>query len=171
MKQQKQLILFLIFALITIISCDEKVEDEVTTNTYTKTKSGYFYHYLSTLNCAWDLANDVSVAKDGDANAQSIISGNDAGGSFSGEWVSNNGTTFVKTPNFNYTSFTDAEVISAYNSGTEVSTVYVDPNATDIIIAKNGSTYYIIKVTAVDPNDSSCACGHPGKLSFDYKKK
>ena len=64
------------------------------TNSYLKVKSGYIYHEGSTLTNSWDLVNDIEVSKSGVASAQSIY--NNDMSDFAGNWISKNGTTFVK---------------------------------------------------------------------------
>lgn len=163
-------ILLIGFVILLSTSCDEKAEDPTPTptptNSYSKVKTGYFYHNLSTLNCAWNLATDASVSKNDAASTQSILA--ISSGDFSGDWESGNGTTFVKaSSSFNYTSFTDADVVTAYNLGPVLTEVYPNPQTENILIAKNGSIYYVIKVTNINPSDGTCACAHAGKLTFE----
>lgn len=174
MKTHIFLIALFFLPSLLLVSCDDKTDDSTTnptpTNTYSRVKTGYFYHNLSTLNCSWDLVNDVSISKTSPANAQSIIA--IADGDFGGSWESGNGTTFVKaTASFNYASFTDAGVINAYNLGPVLTQVFPNPQTENIFIAKNGTTYFVIKVTNLNPSDGTCACAHAGKLTFEYKKK
>jgi hypothetical protein len=156
-------------------------DDRVTTATFeitlkaapttplTVAKSGSFYHIGGSLEGAYDLVNDVRVAASGAATSKFIKNTNQVGDPFTGAWKSDNGTKFVKVTGFDYANATEEAAMTAYAAGTELTTVI--PAVNDMFIAKHGTTYFVIKITALDPLDNTCQCGNKGKISFDYKKK
>lgn len=173
MKKLNILFLIVISLALFSSSCEEENIDEDDNNSnsdfnYTILKSAYIYNNMGTLEPAWDLKNDQVVASNGSADNQYIIS-EEYGGSFTGRWKSNNGTLFVNDDNFDYNDFKDKDVIDAFNAGTPEGMLVVEDN--DIVIAKKGETYYVIKVTKVDYYNGDCACANEGKIEFEYKKK
>lgn len=134
-------------------------------------KNGMFYHVAGSLQGAWDLVADALVAAGG-ANANKDMNNtNTAGNPFTGSWKSENNTTYVKSNSFDYDNATVESATAAYASGTSNATVS-NPVVGDIFIAKirGGNDYTVIKITALDANDNTCACGNRGKISFEYKK-
>ncbi len=132
-------------------------------------KSGSFYHIGGTLQGAYDLKNDVLVSASGSAADKFLVNTDVVGDPFTGTWISENGTSFVKANSYNFANATEEAAIADYAAGSVLTTVV--PAVNDIYIAKNGSDYYVIKITALDPTDNTCGCGNKGKISFDYKKK
>jgi hypothetical protein len=167
------------FPLVYTFTLTDK-DLRTTTGTFTVTKqtantplsvskSGMFYHIAGSLQGAYNLVNDVLVGAAGAATDKHMINTDAAGDPFTGKFESGNGTKFVKANAYDFANATEEAAITAYAAGAELTTV--TPAANDIYIAKNGTTYFVIKITSIDPADNTCACGNTGKISFDYKKK
>jgi len=138
---------------------------------FTLTKTGQFYHVAGSLKGAYDLDGDAEVSSSGVASTKSMKNTDLAGNAFTGSWSSDaaNGTQYVKDNAYDYTNATVESATSAFAAGS-ASTTVTNPAVNDIYIAKKSSTYYVIKITALDPADNTCACGNKGKISFSYKK-
>jgi hypothetical protein len=139
---------------------------------FAKTKAGQFYHVAGLLKGAYDLDADAEVASAGTASTKSMVNTDVAGDPFTGSWESDaaNGTMYVKANSYDYTNATLATAITAYVAGTPSASVD-DPVANDIYIARKDTlTYYVIKITAVDPAFSTGTGGNTGKITFGYKK-
>ena len=133
--------------------------------------TGAFFHIAGSLEGAYDLVTDMTVAASG-ADADKDMANTDAAGDpFTGSWEAKNATMFVKATGFDYANATVEAAANAYANGAASATVD-NPAAGDIYIAKlrGGSDYAVIKITDVDPADNTCNCGNTGKISFDYKK-
>lgn len=131
---------------------------------------GTFYHIQGSLQGAWDLDGDALVSASGVASTKSMKNTDAAGATFTGSWTSDaaNGTLFVETST-TYSSIDQETAASIYSGGTPSATVN-NPAVNDVYVAKKGSTYYVIQITALDPNDNTCGCANKGKISFTYKK-
>jgi hypothetical protein len=138
---------------------------------FAQTKSGQFYHIAGLLKGAYDLDGDAEVASSGTASAKSMKNTDVAGSAFTGSWMSDaaNGTQYVKANTYDYTNATVESATSAYAAGTASATV-TNPAANDIYIGKKGTTYYVIKITAVEPTYSTGTGGNQGRITFGYKK-
>lgn len=165
----------------TFTLTDQELKETQATFTVTKTaantplsvsKNGMFYHVEGTLQGAWDLDGDALVGASGSAALKSMKNTDAAAAAFTGSWTSptQNGTMYVKANTYDFANATEEAAAAAYNAGTPSATV-TNPAANDIYIGKKGTTYYAIKITAVDANDNTCACGNKGKITFAYKKK
>lgn len=134
-------------------------------------KTGQFYHIQGTLKGAFDLVADVEKGA-ADSDADKDMKNTDSAGSvFTGSWTTGNSTMQVKNNSYDYTNATVESASAAYSAGTPSASVS-SPATGDIYVAKlrGGSSYAVIKITAVDPNDNTCACLNKGKISFSYKK-
>jgi len=134
-------------------------------------KNGMFYHVAGSLQGAWDLVADALVGASGPNANKDMNNTNAAGSPFNGTWKSENNTTYVKGNNFDYDNATIESAAAAYAAGASSTTV-TSPAVGDMYIAKirGGNSYTVIKITALDANDNTCACGNRGKISFEYKK-
>ena len=138
---------------------------------FTLTKSGQFYHVAGLLKGAYDLDGDAEVSEGGTASTKSMKNTDLAGNAFTGSWSSDaaNGTQYVKDNTYNYTNATVESATSAYTAGTASATV-TNPAADDVYIGKKGTTYYVIKITAVEPTYSTNTGANTGRITFGYKK-
>lgn len=138
---------------------------------FAQTKAGYFYHIAGSLQGAYDLDGDAVVSSGGTASTKSMKNTDLAGATFTGTWSSDvaNGTQYVKDNTYDYANATVESATSAYTAGS-ASTTVTNPAANDVYIAKKGTSYYVIKITAVTPSDNTCSCGNTGKITFGYKK-
>jgi hypothetical protein len=138
----------------------------------TVVNTGMFYHIGGTLAGAYNLVDDVTVNLGGANINKDMNNTNTAGNPFTGAWQSENNTLFVKDNGFDYTNATEEAAMAAYTAGSPSATVSA-PAVGDIYIAKlrGGIDYTVIKITALNPADNTCACGNTGKLSFEYKRK
>lgn len=135
-------------------------------------KTGTFYHIAGSKEGSYDLVADALVAIGG-ANASKDLQNTDAAGSpFTGTFNAANSSAFVKADGFDYTNATSASAAAAFAAGSVLTTV-TNPAVGDVYIAKlrGGSDYAVVKITAKDVNDNTCACNNKGKITFTYKKK
>ena len=147
--------------------------DEPTSETpFTYTENGQFYHIAGLLQGAYDLDADGGVSVGGTASTKSMKNTDAAGSAFTGTWTSDaaNATTYVKANTYTYTSATVESAATAFALGSASATV-TNPAANDIYIGKKGaSTYYVIKISNVEPSFSTGTGTNTGKISFEYKK-
>ncbi|MEO6189858.1 MAG: hypothetical protein ABIO44_05275 [Saprospiraceae bacterium] len=159
------------------ISVTDKKDNIETKSINVKSISGFdvelfgkFYHILGTKSGAYDLIkNEEKLVTDSD-NDKDIVN-NDAVGVFTGGWVSNNNTMFVKAIGFDFNNGTINDAKSFYTSGTPKSNVSA-PSNNDVYIAKlrGSETYVVIKILTNDILNDECGCLNKGKLTFNFKK-
>lgn len=147
---------------VTLADPETPFTEEVTT--------GAFYHIEGSLQGAYDLDGDALVGAAGDAAIKSMKNTDGAAETFTGSWTSEtaNGTMYVESA-VSYASIYQENVADVYGAGTPSASVD-SPEVGDVYVAKKGTTYYVIEITALDVNDNTCGCGNKGKISFKYKK-
>ena len=133
--------------------------------------TGNFWHIQGPNEGAYDLDGDATVPSTGDITTKSMINTDPASGatepsSFTGSWESGNNTEFVKDNNFDYANATVEGATAAYAAGSASITV-TNPAVDDVYIAKKGTIYYVIKITAVTPDATKT---NAGQIKFSYKK-
>lgn len=135
---------------------------------------GAFFHIGGSLQGAYDLVNETTVAASGAEASKDMKNTDLAGDPFSGSWQAGtgNGTRYVKANSFNYATGTVEDAIAIYNGGANIQSQVQNPQNGDIFIAKlrGGSDYALIKVVSVDATDNTCSCGNTGKITFNFKK-
>lgn len=137
-----------------------------------KEVTGAFFHIQGTAKGSYNLITEEAVAVSV-ADVNKDMSNTDAAGVvFTGSWEAKNSTNFVKDNSFDYDNATEEAARTAYNGGTQGKSV-TNPQVGDIYIAKLRGTdeYAVIKITVVDPTDTTGGSGNPGKIEFDFKKK
>lgn len=136
--------------------------------------TGAFFHVGGSLEGAYDLVAETSVAASGSETDKDMKNTDLAGDTFTGSWEAGtgNGTMFVKASGFDYANATEEAASAAYAAGTPASSV-TNPAAGDVYVAllRGGSDYAVINITKVDPTDNTCNCGNTGIIEFDFKKK
>ena len=137
-----------------------------TTALATEVTTGNFWHIYGPNHGAYNLDGDATVGQAEDAALKSMINTDDVGGAFTGSWETGNGTEYVKDNAFDYANATVEGATTSFEAGTSNGTVS-NPVANDIYIAKKGTTYYAIKITAVNP---SATKANDGQITFSYKK-
>ncbi len=125
--------------------------------------TGVVWNAAGTGKGAWDLDADVALSSTADASIQNL---DVAGVTFTGKFKSENGTSFVKVTTADYATITQTAAEAAYLAGSAVSEV--TPAVGDLYVAKKGTTYYAISITAVDATADSG--NNDGKVTFSYKK-
>lgn len=152
------------------VSITITVEETVVSTPFTSTETGQFYHVGGSLKGAYSLVTDEEKSSGDPDTDKSMINNDAAGATFTGSFTSGDGTMYVKAAtSFDYDNATVESATAAYAAGT-ASTTVTDPAANDVYIALNGSTYMVVKITAVDATDDTCGCLNTGKISISYKK-
>ena len=139
----------------------------------TEVLTGNFWHTEGPNHGAYNLDTDETVTtyQGGVPSTQSMRNTDPASdasdpSSFTGSWDSGNGTEFVKDTSYDYATATIEGATTAYAAGNASGTV-TNPAVDDVYIAKKGSIYYVIKITAVTPE---AAKNNNGQIKFSYKK-
>lgn len=86
-------------------------------------------------------------------------------GSFTGA----NGTTVKSVASSYYAVAVEEDVASTYSAGTEY-TGAAAPSVDDVFIAYNGTTYWVLKVTVADGNDTNVSATNGQFIQFAVKK-
>lgn len=140
-------------------------------------KTGQFYHIAGATGCtgAYDLVNDQDMSVSDDDAKKDMKNTDNAGAKFTGSWTagSGNSSTYIQDNSYDYSNATVESAKSAYNSMSP-SPMVNNPQVGDIYIAKvRGQSWYVIKITSLDPGDNSCnaSTNNTGKITFNYKRK
>ncbi len=141
-------------------------------STFSQTYSGHIYHIGGTLHASYDLVDRTPLFSSASELIKDIKNTDLVGTSFTGSWTTGTGnnTMFVKDNTIDFNTFSSTQITNSYNSGVPASTV-TNPSNGDIFIAKLRSTdsFAVIKITNIDPTDSTCACSNVGKMTFDFE--
>ena len=143
-----------------------------TVSAFAFTKNGLFYHIQGPSEGAYNLDGDAVVASTGTPSTKSMKNTYAAGVTFTGSWTSDaaNGTQYVKLNSYDYTNANATSAATAFTAGTASASV-ASTAVNDIYIAKKSSTYYVIKITTLDPTfDPTGTASNKGKITFEYKK-
>ncbi len=137
---------------------------------FASNQTGVFYHVAGLLHGAYDLDANATVGISGLATAKSMKNTDLAGAAFTGTWTSDaaNATMYVKTTTA-YSAIYQENAATLYAAGTASATV-TNPALNDVYIAKKGTTYYVISITAVEPAFSTGTGTNTGRITFNYKK-
>lgn len=134
---------------------------------------GAFFHIGGSLEGAYDLMNETTVATSGMETAKDMKNIDASGNNFTGSFQAGTGnqTLFVRDNSFDYDNGSVEDATAAFNAGNASSTI-LNPLAGTILIAKlrGGNDYAVIKIQNWDPANNECNCGNLGKLTFNYKK-
>jgi len=134
---------------------------------------GAFFHIGGSLEGAYDLLNETTVATSGMETSKDMKNIDASGNNFTGSFQAGTGnqTLFVRDNSFDYDNGSVEDATSAFNAGNASSTI-LNPLAGTILIAKlrGGNDYAVIKIENWDPANNECNCGNLGKLTFNYKK-
>lgn len=135
--------------------------------------TGAFFHIGGSLQGAYDLVAETTVAAAGAETSKDMKNTDMAGAAFTGSWTTGtgNGTMYVRANSFDYANGSVEDAEAAYAAGTAGGTI-LNPLTGNIFIAKlrGGNDYAVIEIVSVDPNNNDCACGNKGKITFNYKK-
>jgi hypothetical protein len=134
---------------------------------------GAFFHIEGSLQGAYNLVDEATVAVAGTETFKDMKNMNIAGANFTGSWTTGtgNGTLYVRANSFDYANGSVEDAMAAYAGGNAGGTM-LNPLSGNVFIAKlrGGSNYAIIKIVTIDPNNNDCACGNKGKITFNFKK-
>ena len=135
------------------------------------TATGSIYHRFSTLQPAFDLLNNMPVSNSQPDDLKFILNNDTSTPPFTGSWRSANGAVFRQRPpgeiDFYHATYNDIYYdYDAFSTLTHVN----DPMPGDIYICFLGEKGFLIKVDSIDPDDNTCQCSNPGKLTFTYRK-
>ncbi|MCO6490329.1 MAG: hypothetical protein J5I98_18085 [Phaeodactylibacter sp.] len=136
------------------------------------TATASIYHRYSTLPPAFDLLNNVPVTNSQPDDLKFILSNEIPAQPFTGSWRSANGAVFLSpnpSSNIDFFKATYNDIYIDYDTYSTLTHV-VDPMPGDIYICFLGEKGFLIKVDSIDPNDNTCQCSNPGKLTFTYRK-
>ena len=136
---------------------------------------GAFFHVGGTLEGAFDLVAEATVPAGGVEANKDMKNIDMAGDPFRGSFTTGTGnaTEYVRANSFDYANGSVEDAMAAFAAGSAITTV-LNPLANNIIIAKlrgGADGYAVIQITTIDPADNTCACGNPGKMSFNFKKQ
>lgn len=154
-----------------------EVSFTITVVTFGTDNTGQLHHIQGASGCtgAYNLVTGASVAGTGAEGDKDIKNTDAAGAAFTGSWETGTGnnTMYVKAAGtFTYAGAKVKSSIAAYDAGTKIATIA--PSANDVYIAKlrGGTTYAVIEITSIDPNDVTCNATtlNKGKMSFQFKK-
>lgn len=134
---------------------------------------GAFFHIGGSLQGAYDLVAETTVAAAGAETNKDMKNTDVAGNAFTGSFTTGtgNGTLYVSANSFDYDNGSVEDAIAAYDAGTAQGTI-LNPMAGSIYIAKlrGGTDYAVIEIVSMDPTNNECSCGNTGKLTFNFKK-
>ncbi len=135
--------------------------------------TGMFFHRHGTAQGAFNLIGGTPVAATGDDGIKDMENSDEPGDAFTGSWEALNSTTYVKDNSFDYDNGNIEAAAQAFMDGGSASKEVDNPAVGDIYIAKlrGGSDYALIKITEIDPTDTTGGMSNRGKITFDYKKK
>jgi len=139
----------------------------------TEITTGEIYHNAGQLTGGWDLENDSKLASSAVPATIYMLNTDVAGAPFTGSWKSStvNGTKFVKlSTGFDYVHATEEAASAEYNAGSPSVSVS-NPQVGEMYVAMRSNTYYVIKITYLEPNYSAGTGSNTGQLKFNYKKK
>lgn len=135
--------------------------------------TGAFFHVGGSLQGAYDLVGETTIAAAGLEASKDMKNTDMAGANFSGSWTAGtgNGSLYIRANSFDYANGSVEDAMAAYAAGTPGGTM-LNPLSGNIFIAKlrGGTDYAVIQIVTVDPLNNECNCVRTGKITFNFKK-